>query len=266
MATIALMILGLAISPLLKVKLLPDRSLPSISVSYSYGGANAVVVDSEVTSRLEAIFSSLEGLVKLNSRTGDGNGNITLEMEKDADMDAVRFEVSMLIRQVYPELPAGVSYPQIRVARPDEKERIEHLMSLILNGPGNPWDLGQVAETTVKPTLSVINGIVDVSVSGYNPLQWELVYNITKLKSLGVSPGDIRNQIQDYYKTAGLGMVKQKQGYCDYLQQPCIVFRASAKPGRLGSNSNPGGRPDFAFNRFGNCSKRGSTGKKLLPY
>ena len=222
MATLVLMILGLSLAPLLKVKLLPDRSLPSVSVSYSYGGANAVVVDSEVTSRLEAIFSSLEGLVKLNSRTGDGNGNITLEMEKDADMDAVRFEVSMLIRQVYPELPAGVSYPQIRVARPDEKERIEHLMSLILNGPGNPWDLGQVAETTVKPTLSVINGIVDVSVSGYNPLQWELVYDITKLKSLGVSPGDIRNQIQDYYKTAGLGMVKQKQGTAIIYSSPVL--------------------------------------------
>ena len=63
MATIALMILGLALSPLLKVKLLPDRSLPSVSVYYNYGGANAVVVDSEVTSPLEAIFSNLEGLL-----------------------------------------------------------------------------------------------------------------------------------------------------------------------------------------------------------
>jgi len=58
MATLALMILGMALLPLLKVKLLPDRSLPSVSVAFSYGGASAVVVDSEVTSRLEAVFSS----------------------------------------------------------------------------------------------------------------------------------------------------------------------------------------------------------------
>ena len=56
----------------------------------------------------------------MRSRTGDGSGDITLEMLKGADMDAVRFEVAMLIRQVYPELPAGVSYPQIRVSRPGE--------------------------------------------------------------------------------------------------------------------------------------------------
>ena len=53
MAFLALMILGLGLSPLLKVKLLPDRTLPSVTVYYSYSGANAVVVDSEVTSRLE---------------------------------------------------------------------------------------------------------------------------------------------------------------------------------------------------------------------
>src|SRR6056297_1341357 len=117
MATLALMLLGMALSPLLKLKLLPDRSLPAVTVYYSYGGANAVVADSEVTSRLEAVFSNLEGMVNMRSRTADGNGNITLEMEKGADMDAVRFEVSMLIRQVFPELPAGVSYPQIRVSR-----------------------------------------------------------------------------------------------------------------------------------------------------
>ena len=101
MATLALMLLGMALSPLLKVKLLPDRSLPAVTVYYSYGGANAVVADSEVTSRLEAVFSNLWGLVNMRSRTVDGNGNITLEMGKGANMDAVRFEVSMLIRQVY---------------------------------------------------------------------------------------------------------------------------------------------------------------------
>ncbi len=135
MATLALMLLGMALSPLLKVKLLPDRSLPSVTVSYSYDGANAVVADSEVTSRLEAVFSNLEGLVNMRSRTADESGDITLEMQKGADMDAVRFEVSMLIRQVCPELPAGVNYPQIQVSRPDVEERVEQFISIVLNSP-----------------------------------------------------------------------------------------------------------------------------------
>ncbi len=46
MAPLVLMLLGKALSPLLKVKLLPDRALPSVTVYYNYNGANAVVADS----------------------------------------------------------------------------------------------------------------------------------------------------------------------------------------------------------------------------
>ena len=212
MATLALMLLGMALSPLLKVKLLPDRSLPAVTVYYSYGGANAVVADSEVTSRLEVIFSNLEGLVNMRSRTADGSGDITLEMEKGSDMDAVRFEVSMLIRQVYPELPAGVGYPQIRVSRPDEEERVEQLMSIVLNGPADNWQLGALAEKNVKPALSLVEGVYNVQISGYTPLQYELVYDVAKLKMLGLTPADIGHQIRDYYRTTGLGMVRQAPG------------------------------------------------------
>ncbi len=91
-----------------------------------------MVADSEVTSRLEAVFSNLEGMVNMWSRTAGGSGDIAMEMEKGSDMDAVRFEVSMLIRQVYPELPAGVSYPQIHVSRPDEEELVEQSMRIVL--------------------------------------------------------------------------------------------------------------------------------------
>jgi hypothetical protein len=61
------MILDFALSPLLKVKLMPDRALPSVTVYYNYSGANAVVADSEVTSKLEANFPKLSG--KLNNKT-----------------------------------------------------------------------------------------------------------------------------------------------------------------------------------------------------
>jgi multidrug efflux pump subunit AcrB len=212
MATLALMLLGVAMVPLLKVKLMPDRSLPSVSVHYSYGGANAVVVDSEVTTKLEGIFSRLEGLEKLSSRTGDGYGSISLEIDKEADMDAVRFEVATLIRQVYPELPDGVGYPQLRVSRPDEEQRIEQLMSITLNGPGQQRQVGQIAESVIKPRLSLIEGIHEVQVSGYTPMVWELIYDVNHLKQEGIEASAIRARINDYYRTATLGNVKEASG------------------------------------------------------
>lgn len=218
------MILGLAVTPLLKVKLMPDRSLPSVSVSYSMRGANAVVVDSEVTSKLEGIFSNLSGLMKLRSRTGDGHGSITLQMEKDVDMDAVRFEVSTLIRQVYPELPPGVGYPRIQVSRPDDEARVEQLMSLSLNGPGQRWEVGGVVENSIKPALSLIDGVHEVRILGYTPLEWELTYDMNQLKNLGTTVDDIAGQIRTYYKSANLGVVKEKGSRgSESLSTPVII-------------------------------------------
>ena len=144
---IVLSIIGLAAMPLLNLKLFPGRVKPCVTVSYNMRGANAVVVDSEVTSRLEGLLSRVEGLKKLTSRTSAGSGWINLEMDDQSDMDAVRFEVSTLIRQVYPSLPSNVSYPYIRVNRPDdEEEKAETLITFTFNGPGSRIEAGTFAQ------------------------------------------------------------------------------------------------------------------------
>ncbi len=98
---IVLSIIGFAAMPLLNLRLYPGRSKPSVSVSYNMHGANAVVEDGEVTSKLEGLLSRVTGLKNLSSRTSAGSGWINMEMDKNTDMDAVRFEVAALIRQVY---------------------------------------------------------------------------------------------------------------------------------------------------------------------
>ncbi len=206
---VLLIALGLAISPLLKLKLMPNRNMPSVSISYSYRGAIALVVDSEVTSKLEGLFSGLSGLQKLSSRTGDGNGRVTLKMDKHADMDAVRFEVSTLIRQIYPELPKGASYPRVRVSGIENEERAEQLFVLTMNGPGNRWEVGQVAEENVKEKLALIDGVHAVNIGGYSLLQWNLEYDINQLKALGLMPDKVTQAINGYFRSSSLGTVTE---------------------------------------------------------
>jgi multidrug efflux pump subunit AcrB len=60
-AFVGLAIIGLALTPLLNLRLYPGRSKPNVTVSYQMKGANAVVIDSEVTSRLKGFFPGLRG-------------------------------------------------------------------------------------------------------------------------------------------------------------------------------------------------------------
>jgi multidrug efflux pump subunit AcrB len=91
----------------------------------------------------------------------------------------------------------------IQVSRPGEEQRVEQLI------PGNRRELGRLAESEVKPALSLIEGVYDVQLSGYNPLRRELVYDTEKLVLLGLSPENIARQIRNIYATTGLGMVQQ---------------------------------------------------------
>ena len=86
----------------------------------------------EVTSKLESMLARIRGVKRLNSTSGNGYGNITVELDKHADVEAVRFEASTIIRQTWPQLPEGVSYPTIHMKVPDENAS-RPFMSFTLN-------------------------------------------------------------------------------------------------------------------------------------
>ena len=114
-AFVCLSLVGLAVIPLLPVKLNPSRSLPGFTLSFSMPGASSRVVEMEVTSRLEAMLSRIVGVESISSTSGNGYGTITVELDKHADVDMARFEASTIVRQTWSELPDGVSYPVIQV-------------------------------------------------------------------------------------------------------------------------------------------------------
>jgi len=114
------MIIGASLLPLLNVQLTPSRSLPDLSVSYRWSDASARVIEQEVTSRLEGLFSSVNGIKGVSSVSSKGSGRINLSFKKTANLDAARFEIASLIRQVYSQLPEQVSFPELSMSTSGE--------------------------------------------------------------------------------------------------------------------------------------------------
>ena len=202
---IVLSIVGIALLPFLNLRMYPGRAKPTITVRFQMHGANAMVIDSEVTSKLEGALSRVEGLQKITSRTSSGSGWITLEMDKQSDMDAVRFEVSTLVRQIYPSLPENVDYPNISVNRPEDEEKAETLINFTLSGPGSDSDMGAYAKEQIVPGLADIEGVYSVNVYGANEKRIDLVYDKQALDNIGLTINSIRSQIREYYQNNALG-------------------------------------------------------------
>lgn len=195
---------GIAFIPLLPIKLSPSRTLPRLSVNYSMPGNSARVIEMEVTSRLESMLARIKGIKQINSTSGNGWGYVSLELDKHTNIDAARFEASTIIRQTWPSLPDGLSYPVLEMSRPNNSES-RPFMSYTLNAAATPIFIQRFAEDQIKPHLSGIPGIYRIDVSGATPMEWRLEYDSRELVTLGITTGDIQTAINQYYNKEFLG-------------------------------------------------------------
>lgn len=208
---VCLSLVGLALVPLLPVKLSPSRDMPGLSVSFSMPGNSARVVETEVTSRLEGMLSRVNGIRNITSTSDNGGGYIRIELDRHADIDATRFEVSTLIRQLWSQLPDGVSYPQISTQRSDDKAS-RPFMTYTLNAPATPIVIQKYGEERIKPMLSALNGVYKVELSGATPMEWRIVYDNVQLERTGISVQDILSAITERYGREFLGICELEKG------------------------------------------------------
>ena len=199
--------MGIALTPLLPVKLAPSRTLPALTVSFSMPDNSARIVEMESTSKLEAMLARIKGVKSIYSTSGNGWGRITLELDKHTSIDVARFEASTIVRQTWPELPREVSYPTISVRRPDENSA-RPFMTFTLNSAATPFVIQQYAENNIKPQLSNIAGLYKIEVRGATPMEWQLEYDNDQLETLGVTVNDLREAVSRYYSTDFLGMAQ----------------------------------------------------------
>ena len=211
---VCLSLVGLALMPLLPVKLSPSRTLPGLTVSFTMPGNSSRVIEAEVTSRLEAMLSRVKGVKGINSTSDNGSGSITLEMDKHADMDATRFEVSTIVRQTWPQLPEGVSYPQIHASRSNTNAS-RPFMTYTLNAPSAPFLIQRYAEENIKPVLGQLKGVYKVDLTGATPMEWQLEYDNVQLSQLGITLSDIQSAISGHYEKEFLGICSIEKGTND---------------------------------------------------
>ena len=208
---VCLSLLGVVLVPLLPVKLAPSRTLPGLTVSFSMPGNSSRVIEAEVTSKLEAMMARVKGIRKVNSTSDNGSGSISLELDKHADIDVTRFEVSTIIRQTWPQLPEGVSYPQISTRRSDDKAS-RPFITYTLNAPANPILIQQYAEENIKPVLGQLKGIYKVELNGATPMEWQLEYDSDQLSRLGITLQAVQRAINRHYEKEFLGICSIEKG------------------------------------------------------
>ncbi len=220
---IALSIIGLAMIPLLNIQLNPSRTTSSINVNFGWHGASARNVEQEVTSKLESMFSVMTDLEGISSVSENGRGRINLDFKKTVDLDAVRFELATIVRRIYPDLPPGVGYPNISVGTGGSKTVT--VLTYTLAAGSEPFYIHKYAEQNIAPKLSLVPGVNDVRVYGAAPFHYEIIFNLAKARTLGISGDEITAAVNNWFRREMIGM-----GYTDLdLDGEAEEFRVSCR-------------------------------------
>src|SRR5207302_11248537 len=113
MMNLALILFGVIGLSRLPVRELPDIDPPIVSVSTVYPGANAQVVETEVTERLEEQINNIEGIKTLTSESREGVSNITIEFDLSRNIDVAAQDVRDRVSRVRGQLPTDIREPII---------------------------------------------------------------------------------------------------------------------------------------------------------
>jgi len=213
---IVLLFLLIAIAGLLclryqKISLLPTGTFKQMDIYFSLPDSPPEVIENKITAVLENALSQIEGIKKITSSSAYNNGHISLEFDKNANMDQCRFEVSALVRRIYPQLPPGAGYPYIS-SNAGNITNNQPFLIYTVQGPQQPFEIKNVTEALFKNRLAGIKGIQQINISGNNNLQVNIVYDKDKCMAWKISTASVQEALQQQAQTTYPGSFITKKG------------------------------------------------------
>ena len=186
MTVMALVILLLGFFGLssLGIREYPNVDYPLIQVRTSYPGANAAVVEAEVTEILEASINSASGIKALTSTSRDGFSYISIEFETGMDLEAAANEIRDRVSRVRRRLPDDVDEPTVYKSDSDSDPI---LMVSLVSDRLDPMEVSEIANNHVKERLQTINGVSEVAIWGEKRPVVRLWIDPVRMQALGVS-------------------------------------------------------------------------------
>ena len=197
-----LMLIGVAMIPRLDIADKPrPRQGKTLTVSYSWRGASAKVIEQNVTSRIEGLVSSVKGVESVSSESYFGSGYISIQLKKEASVSSVKFEIASLLRQVRDKFPKGVSYPVLSggevITGKSDDEKNKPLLTYLIQADMTGRDIRKLVERELKPRLEKEEGVSRVEVTGGTDFYLQISYDAAQLSLYGITASDIEDAIRN---------------------------------------------------------------------
>jgi multidrug efflux pump len=193
MMSLALVLFGVISLMRLPVRELPDIDPPIVSVTTVYPGANAAVVETEITERLEEELNNIEGIKSLTSQSREQVSNITIEFDLGRDIDQAAQDVRDRVARVRGNLPETIQEPIVAKQEADANP----IMWVGMNSDSfTPLELTTLAERQIKNRLQTVKGVSSVRIGGEQRFSMRLWLDAEKMAAHQVTVLDVERALE----------------------------------------------------------------------
>lgn len=177
----------------LPLRELPNIDPPVVSISTTYPGAAADVVQSRITEIIEDQVAGIEGIDTITSRSRDGASDVTIEFSLTRDIEAAANDVRDAVARVLDRLPDEVDAPQVSKADADA----DPVLWLNFSATGmDPMQLTEFANKVIIDQLSIIDGVSRVQIGGGQDYSMNIWLDRRAMAARGLAVVDVENALR----------------------------------------------------------------------
>ncbi len=192
--TVIILLFGIIGYAYLGVREYPSVDNPIISVTCSYAGANADVIENQITEPLEQNINGIPGIRSLTSTSEQGKSRITVEFELSVDLETAANDVRDKVSRAQRYLPRDCDPPTVSKADADASP----ILMVALQSEKRPLlELSEIADLTVKEQLQTIPDVSSVSIWGEKKYSMRLWLDPIKMAGYGITPMDVKNAVDN---------------------------------------------------------------------
>jgi len=188
-----LIVFGLVAFSRLSLREYPDIDPPVVSISTSYPGASASVIETRITQVIEDRIAGIEGVRFINSRSQDGRSNISIEFRVDRNIESAANDVRDRVSVVVSQLPPEADPP--RVEKADADDDVILWLNLASEKLATP-ELTDYANRYLVDRFSALDGVARVQVGGARDYAMRVWIDRRALAARGLTASDIERALR----------------------------------------------------------------------
>ena len=177
----------------LGVREFPSIDPAVINVRTNYTGANADIIESQITEPLEKAINSIDGIRNITSSSNQGSSNITVEFKLEKNLEEAANDVRDKVSQAVRSLPQDIDAPPV-VSKADADS--DAIISMTVQSQSrNALELSDYAENVISERIQTIPGVSSVQIWGQKRYSMRIWMDPIKLNAYGITVADVRNAL-----------------------------------------------------------------------